>query len=69
MLIGHLVMRILVFAAVGLLLHLEGVTAGDPALWFAFLGMAVALMLGYDKGRNDAATQQDKRLVDNSRNH
>ena len=67
--IAHLLMRILAFAAVGLLLHLEGVTARDPALWFAFLGMAVALMLGYDKGRNDARQQQLSSSVDNSKNH
>ncbi|WP_137171420.1 hypothetical protein [Massilia sp. HP4] len=66
---GHLVMRLLLFGAVGLLLHIEGVTAGDPALWFAFLGMAVALMLGYDKGCNDAREQQRGGSVDNSENH
>lgn len=67
--IGHLVMRILAFAAVGLLLHIEGVKAGDPTMWFAFLGMVVALMLGYDKGRNDAREQQPSISVDNSENH
>lgn len=67
--LAHMLMRILVFAAVGLLLHMEGVTAGDPALWFAFLGMVVALMLGYDKGRNDAREQQPNGSVDNSENH
>lgn len=67
--IAHVLMRVLVFAAVGLLLHIEGVTIGDPALWFAFLGMAVALMLGYDKGRNDARQQQRGSSVDNSENH
>lgn len=65
----HLLMRFLVFGAVGLLLHIEGVTAGDPALWFAFLGMVVALILGYDKGRNDARQQQHSSSVDNSENH
>lgn len=69
MLTMHLLMRILVFAAVGLLLYLEGVTAGDPAMWFAFLGMVVTLMLGYDKGRNDALEQQREGSVDNSENH
>lgn len=65
----HLLMRFLVFAAVGVLLRLEGVKAGDPAMWFAFLGMVVALMLGYDKGRNDAREQQREGSVDNSKNH
>lgn len=65
----HLLMRILVFAAVGVLLRLEGVKVGDPAMWFAFLGMVVALMLGYDKGRNDALEQQHEASVDNSTNH
>lgn len=65
----HLLMRVLVFAAVGLLLHVEGVTVGDPAMWFAFLGMVVALMLGYDKGRNDAREQQGDGSLDNSANH
>lgn len=67
--IAHVLMRVLVFAAVGLLLHIEGVTISDPALWFAFLGMAVALMLGYDKGRNDAAAQQHSTSIENSENH
>lgn len=65
----HLLMRILVFAAVGVLLRLEGVKVGDPAMWFAFLGMVVAPMLGYDKGRNDAREQQHSTSVDNSENH
>ena len=67
--IWHLAMRALVLAAVGLLLSLEGISPRDPALWFAFLGMAVAMMLGYDKGRNDAAAQQDKAPLDNSKKH
>ena len=65
----HLLMRILVFAAVGVLLRLEGVKVGDPAMWLAFLGMVVALMLGYDKGRNDARQQQRGTSLDNSENH
>jgi hypothetical protein len=67
--IHHLLIRVMMFAAVGLLLHIEGVTVADPALWFAFIGMAVALMLGYDKGRNDARQQQRGSSVDNSENH
>lgn len=69
MMTWHLVMKLLLGAALGILLAVHGIWPDHPVFWIATLGMIVAGMIGYDEGRRDARQQQEGSSVDNSANH
>ncbi|WP_273035991.1 hypothetical protein [Massilia timonae] len=69
MVMSYLAMRSALFGAVGVLLSIEGIGVGDPVLWYAFLGMTVAGMIGADEVRADVYKQHRDTSVDNSSNH
>lgn len=69
MLTWHLLMKMLLGAAMGILLAVHGIWLDDPVHWIAMIGMLVAGMLGHDEGMRDARLQQLGVSVDNSRNH
>ncbi len=50
----HLLMKLLLGSALGILLAVHGIWPDHPVFWIATVGMIVAGMIGYDEGWRDA---------------